>query len=456
MKAILDYKNKVLWALMLVLVVSGIGIYGNRLFVDNIKGKSLTRVSFNFEGVDEGLNPQGGVFDAQVMKSTEVLEGAVNKLGWSPDKIDLQTVANHMTIKGIVPNDVMGRIIPSAAGSGTMQMEKIGGLTYHPTQYGVTLSLSRDMNLSKKETNLLLDAIIESYTDYFVTRYKDTQAIDTAITKIDPERYDYSEYIDLVTGQLQVVKSYLQSKEQVSKDFKSSTNGLSFGDLIAQVEFLEDVEVGNVQALLDSFVITKNAKESAVVYENMIGRMRRENEKYKHEAQLLRNIASSYEKDRRVVLGSGTLIPLLEEEDDDDKDKEPLYDTLVKDASIAEDKANKLGRQVKYYEGLLVNLNAQNANGINGNVQPYIDEVEQSIAYISDQMGKTIETIKETVDDYYEDEVFEGSITPVRKASYRGSLRLNLIKDTALLGSITFLVILMGLIYLLGKKKNKA
>ncbi len=457
MKAILEFKNKVIWALLLIVVVSALGIYGNRIFVDDIKGKSSIRVSFNFEGVDQGLNPQGGVFDAQVIKSEEVLQMALDELGWNEDKIDTKTLASHMIVRGIVPSDVMGRILPNISTDKNMQMEKVGGLTYHPTQYEVALSISKDMKINKSEANQLVNSVIDSYTKFFITRYKDTQAIETAITKIDPERYDYSEYLDLVTGQLQVIKSYLSAKEQSSKDFKSKATSLSFGDLIAQVELIEDVEIGNVQALLDSFVITKDSKESAVVYANMIHRMKRDNEKYMQEAQILKNVANSYEKDKKVILGSGTQLVNLEEDDEEeeDKDKEALYDTLVKDANLAESRANRLGRQVKYYEGLLDNLNAQNESATNANIEPYVQEVEQSIVYISDQMGKTMESIIDTVDDYYTEEVFEGSITPIREAKYRSSFRIYLIKDTALVAGITFMMLLLGMIYLLGRKSTE-
>lgn len=456
MKSILNYKDKVIWVLALIVIVSALGIYGDRLFLDNVKGKSSVRVSFNFEGVDQGLNPQGGVFDAQVIKSEIVLQDALDELGWAKDKIDTKTLANHMIVRGIVPSDVMGRILPNISTDKNAQMEKVGGLTYHPTQYEVALTLTKDTKLTPSEANQLVEAVIESYTKFFVTRYKDTQAIETAITKIDPERYDYSEYLDLVTGQLHVIKSYLSSKEQSSKDFKSKTTSFSFGDLIAQVELMEDVEIGNVQALLDSFVITKNSKESAVVYDNMINRKKRENQKYLQEAQHLRNVAKAYQKDKKVILGSGTQVIQLEDDlEDDEKDKEPLYDTLVKEATIAQDRANRLGKQVRYYEGLLGNLNKQNEDATNANLEPYIQEVEQSITYISNQMVKTMENIIATVDDYYEEEVFEDSITTVKEARYRSNFKIYLVKDTITIIIIAFMMILLGLVYLLGRKTSK-
>ena len=180
--------------------------------------------------------------------------------------------------------------------------------------------------------------------------------------------------------------------------------------------------------------------------------MKRDSQKYKQQGQILKNVANSYEKDKQVILGSGTQVMKFEEEEEDEV---PLYDTLVQDAAIAENRANRLERQVKYYEGLLANLRAQNVNGANAKIQPYVDEVEQSIVYISDQMNKTMEDIKLTVDDYYEQEVFEGSITPIRTAKYRSSFRVNLIKDTVVVAGITFVMLLFGLIYLLGRKSTK-
>lgn len=451
MKFIMKGKNKVIFILLGIIIISGMSIYGKRLFFDEIRGRVVSKVSFNFDGVDEGLNPQGGTFDAQNIKNKIVLQMALDQLGWESEKVDANTLSRNMMVSGIVPKDVMGRIMPNASLKKDMQLEKVGGISYHPTQYAVTLTLNKDIKLTKKEAKLLVDTIIESYSEYFVQRYKDTQAIETAIVPIDPERYDYSEYIDLTMGQLEIIKSYLSSKEQVAKDFRSSTTYLSFGDLIAQVDLIEDVEVGNVKALLDSFVITKNSKESAVVYENMIHRMKREGQKYKQEAQILKNIANNYEKDKTIIMGNGAL-PLPQ---DEEKAEEVLYDQLVQQAAEVDSKANRLNKQVQYYESLLANLKEQNEVGINGNIEPYIEEVEQSIVYISHQMKETMAKIKETVDDYYEQEVFEESIVPVMRANYQSSFRVHLIKDTVIFAGVTFVMLLVGLIYLLGRKEVK-
>ena len=124
MKNKLNFKNKVIWALILIVIVSAAGIYSKSLFVNDIKGKSTARISFNFEGIDQGLNPQGGVFDAQTMKSQPVLTRAIEKLDWEEDKVDTQVLASHIIVKGIVPGDVMGRIMPKI--SEDKDFQKIG------------------------------------------------------------------------------------------------------------------------------------------------------------------------------------------------------------------------------------------------------------------------------------------------------------------------------------------
>ncbi|NLI89854.1 MAG: hypothetical protein GX366_05550 [Epulopiscium sp.] len=457
MKNKLNFKNKVIWALFLIVIVSAVGIYGKSLFVNEIKGKSTARVSFNFEGIDQGLNPQGGVFDAQAMKSQKVLTNAIEKLEWDEDKVDIQTLASHIIIKGIVPGDVMGRIMPKISEDKDFQMEKVAGASYHPTQYQIALSLSRDMNLSNEEANLLLDAIIESYSEYFVERYKDTQVIDGIITKIDPEKYDYSEYVELVAGQLDVMKSYLSDKEQISKDYRSTSTNQSFGDLIAELELIEDVQLGNVKSLLDSFVITKDIQKSEIVYKNMINRMNKESEKYRQEAQVLKNIARDYKKDKQVILGSGTTLSDLDNElkkDLDEEDEQSLYDSLIEQSIQVENRANKMEKQAKRYEALLANINAQKENGSSVDVQSYHAEVEQNIEYISGQMEEAMESIKLVVDDYYENEVFSDSITLLNKPRYVSSFRMNLIKDTMKVAAIGFIMLIIGLISYLAKKET--
>ena len=272
--------KKTLTILLIPILIISIGIYGNRLITGKSTGRVTTRLSFNFTGVDEGLNPHGGVFDAQGIKKTKVIQAALDKSVDNIGEIDIKKLSQNIMVRGMVPKDVMDRVLPKLASSNNSQLEGVAATTYNPTQYEVTLLMDKELGLTKEEGINFLDALVESYQAYFAETFKDTQAIEAAIVPIDPERYDYSEYIMLTEGQLAIIKNYLTVKEQVARDFRSPNTFLSFGDLIAQVELIEDVEVGNVKALVDSFMITRDTDKLSIVSESMVQRMKLEKEKY--------------------------------------------------------------------------------------------------------------------------------------------------------------------------------
>lgn len=443
--------KKTLTIILIPILIISIGVYGNSLLFDNTNGKVISRLSFNFEGVDEGLNPHGGVFDAQKIKNIEVIQRALDQVGPDLEHIEAKELSQNMIVRGIVPEDAIDRITPKGAAENNSRLEGVQGGSYNPTQYEVTLYLDKQLKISKQEATLVLDAIIENYQKYFAETYRDTSAIERAIVPIDPDRYDYSEYIMLIEGQLEIIRNYLEAKEQVAKDFRSSNTALSFGDLIAQVELIRDVEVGKVKALVDSFIITKDPEKLTIVSESMVKRMKLEKEKYSKQAEDLTQAATSYEKDKTVILGSGELLQELEEIEE--SEEETLYDQLIKQAIVAETRANKMDSKQSYYEALLAGLNSEEKNISQADAKIYKEEVEGNIIYIANQMEETMSNITTTVNDYYTEEVFEGSITPLTNSSYQSNFRANFIKDTLLIGALVGLMAMFGIIYYLTRKE---
>lgn len=431
----------------IVLLVSSIGVYGNTLFFNPVKGQVSTVISFNFPGVDEGLNPHGGSFDIQRFKNDEVVVPTIEELGLEEQGITPELLAKHISLKGYVPKDVLERILPKASGSGTTQMQDVSGMSYHPTQYVVTLNRTSELKLSKKEATVVVDKLIQNYQTYFLESYKDTQSLESAITKIDVERYDYSEYILLAEGQLEIMNEYLLAKEQVAKGFKSTMTGLTFSDLIAQVELLQDIEINNVKALVDTFMITKNQSELQSVYENRIVKLGRERDQILKEKNAVNNALKDYQKDPTVILDNGTVVssPYIDEE------KEiALYETLVQQSIDLETKHNSISSQIEYYQEL---LNKIYAYGEGKSVsQAYLDEVESTTKYISDEIDELVSLITQTTDEYYEEEVFAESVTRTAPIIYKSAFKIKFIKNTLVVGLITGFGLLLSIMYVLIKQ----
>lgn len=436
----------------IVLLVSSIGIYGNKLVLSDYKGQVSTVLSFNYEGIDEGLNPQGGTFEIHAFKEEGILEEVVEKLNLQDKGIDAQMLAQNMIIKSYVPKDVLDRILPKGNNS-NVQMQDVANSTYHPTQYQFTLQIPRGMKMDKKLAKQVMDTFVEVYQAYFVNKYKDTQSLDVAIQKVAPERYDYSEYVTLMEGQIGIVKEYLLAKEAQAKGFKSSATGLTFSDLVAQIEFIQDVELNNIRALVDTFIITRDSKQLKSIYENRLYKMKKEREQYQTEIQSVSKAIADYKKDPTVILENGAIAQIPETFTlDKEQSKLPVYEELVQKSIDLEVKLNNLIYDIQYHEQLLAKLEQSESNPID--TARYTKEVKQNIEYVAKLIDKAMEDIKLTTDDYYENEVFDQSVTQMGNVIYESSFKLGFVKDTLMVGIITGFGMLIAIVYVLVKQEK--
>lgn len=436
----------------IVLLISSIGVYGNKLLFSDYKGEVSTILSFNYEGIDEGLNPHGGTFDIHAFKEASVLEEVVQKLNLQERGIDAQMLAQNMIIKGYVPKDVLERILPKGNNS-DVQMQDVSSSAYHPTQYEFILQIPRDMKMDKKLAKQVMDTFVEVYQTYFVNKFKDTQSLEVAIQEIDPERYDYSEYVTLMEGQIGIVKEYLLAKEAQAKGFKSAATGLNFSDLVAQIEFIQDVELNNIRALVDTFIITRDSEQLKSIYENRLYKMKKEKEQYQTEIQSVSRAIADYKKDPTVILENGEIAQIPETFTLDKEENElPVYEELVQKSIELEIKLNNLMYEIQYHEQLLAKL--KQAESTPMDVARYTKEVKQNIEYIAKLIDKTMEDIKLTTDDYYENEVFDQSITQMGTVMYQSSFKLGFVKDTLMVGIFTGFGMLMAIAYVLIKQEK--
>ncbi|MGL5676633.1 MAG: hypothetical protein ACRDDX_09480 [Cellulosilyticaceae bacterium] len=443
----MKHKKLIVLITAIILLLSSIGIYGNTLFLSPIKGQVETLISFNYKGIDEGLNPHGGTFDIQQFKNDAVLEKTITDLELDKKGITKEVLAQSITLKAYVPKDVLERIMPKSQGSGVAQTKDIDGKTYHPTQYRVALVRTPELKISKKEAINVLDQMIVNYREDFISRYKDTQSLEAAIQSIDPARYDYSEYILLAQGQLEIMHKYLLAKEQVARGFKSQETGMRFSDLVAQVELLQDIEISNVNALVDTFMITNNKSELQSVYENRLIKLQRERDQVAKEKVAVAETLKTYEKDPTVILENGTVVSGVYKDEESDQS---LYDELMQKSIDLETKYNNINYQIKYCQELLskIQSDAQGRDLTAG----YTKEVESTVQYIGKRIAELKELTIKTTDEYYEKEAFAECVTRTAPVNYRSAFRLGFMKNTFFIGIITMFGLIGGIIVALAKE----
>ena len=446
----MKHKRTVALITAIVLLISSIGIYGSTL-LEGKKGEVSTMISFNFDGIDQGLDPYGETFNIQQFKNEEVLQNTIDLLNLGKKGIDVTTLGKKISLKGHVPDDVLDRILPQSSSTTNTQTTHVSGTTYHPTQYTVTLQLDKSFKLSKRQGVEVLNTLVENYKEYFMARYKDTDTLKSAVTTIDTERYDYSEYISLAEGQLNVIYEYLSAKEQACKDFKSES-GTSFGELLSEVELLRDVDVANAKSLIDTFAITKDQNRLNSIYANRITKLKRELSQVVQEKAAVANALRDYEKDPTVVLDNGTIVDLSKDDKEKEEREVSLYEELVEKNIGLQKKSNTLAYQLKYYEEL---YNKLLNNGTSETLrQKYLQEVEETSKYLEQRIQSLVEEATALLDEYFEKEVFANSITVVKGVSYRSNFRIELIKNTFIICVATSFGLLLAIIYVLIKESR--
>lgn len=406
-RKILDGRKVIMLCTLVALLVTIIGFGAYNFVMENEVGTVSTVISFNFEGIDEGLNPHGEAFNIGEITNKKVLEDTIIQLGLNSKGIDSEKLRRNMVIQGVVPEDVINRmmLINKMAEKDVSQLEKLSEMTYHPTQYKIDLHILKDMHLNSEEAEQVLMGIVNNYKTYFMNKYNDRQVLSTAITTVDLGRYDYSEYVMLVDSQLNIAKTYLEEKEKEAPNFRSKTTGVGFGDLIGQVELIENVEINNVQSIINTFIVTKNKERLFSIYKNKISMMTLEMQQYAQRAESLRQAAANYKKDSMVILGNEGMDSAMEFTQSSE-----AYDKFIMDAVEAEKVANTLKYDIELYKDLLAKLTEVNESGVSVNIAPYVEQVGKDITNIADRVKVLVENINTTVDEYYTREVFKNSV----------------------------------------------
>lgn len=166
------------------------------------KSYATAVINFSFDGIDEGLDPSGGIFDVTKLKSTTVIHDALKELGWENGNVE--EIRSNLKMEGVIPDSVKQKIavINTVAEDAAEYYATIGDLNYFPSQYTVTLYRCRGM--SGDETRELLDAILLSYRKYFMDSYAGMTALGFATQVLDVSAYDYLQASDMIANEINV------------------------------------------------------------------------------------------------------------------------------------------------------------------------------------------------------------------------------------------------------------
>ena len=221
-----------------------------------------TRVVFGYKGYERGEYPDRSKFNADDLRSPDIITEAINKLQLASTDEMQSKIGAALTIEGIIPpNVVKERDRLRAAGQSPA--------AYIPDEYIVTLSLPRQFPLDRGQRDKLVIELVTAYRNKFQRTYA---ALPLTFGNMQGSLHDsdYFEYENVFTAEIQNITTYLDQQADQARTFRSPTTNLSFADLTKQVQLFRSINLNQALGLIRVNNASKDRKLALVRLDYML------------------------------------------------------------------------------------------------------------------------------------------------------------------------------------------
>ena len=382
------------WVLVAV-ILAGL-VFGGSMVVSSSKASPLTAmVGFTFDGIENGLDPNGNEFNANSLKSPAIIEETLSDLNMDVKKTD--AIRNNITVSGVVPEDAIDKLTAyESVFSNTNSIEaaqKIMDVSYFPTQFEVQFSYGAS-GMSRSQAADFLNTMLNNYKIYFMQTYGYNQAFGDALTAVDYTGYDYPQALDVLSSSLDSLKKYISSlSSNDNTRFRSTKTGYTFADLSEATATLQSVDYSSLYSYIMGKNVTKDKDSLATYYQYRIDSLNRSLNGAKERLSTITDSINNYKKDSMVVMAGGSADntgTVLTQ-------PSTAYDDLITQRTDAQGSVSSLQQQISDYQTRLDKLQ----NTPLGSKKEE-EKVETDMKNVCDKMNQLINDVNETADDYFE------------------------------------------------------
>lgn len=384
------------------LLMTGIGqLRGNSSYAQAV-------ITFQYEGIEEGLDPNGAAFDVNKLKAPAVIEAALTDLGLA--EIGVEKVRENIMIEGVIPEDAVERItvIQQMAQEDASNYEKILDVSYFPSQYVVSLYQSGGM--SPSETRDILNALLESYRSWFLDTYANTAVLTVTGNLIEYQDYDYAESVDMLQSQIDIMQDYVTERRDQAPDFRSASTGLSFGDIVTSLETIESIDMANLSSYIENNVLTKDRQRQIEYYNYRIKNYTMELSELQTQLSTVQSTLDSYVKDPVVIVSSQETTQEITQTNE-------YYDRLVEKKLALSEQIAEINTRLNETYTLLDTVSSSTRK----NVQSEYEEADAMLEKLTATISKWAGLIEETTEEYYTTTLFSNAVKIAVPAQYKAA-----------------------------------
>lgn len=396
-------KYLAIW-LSATIIVSILSILGLSIMNSDEHKEVESLVSFTFDGIEKGKDPNGNKFDVNSLKNPQIIEGALTECGYPLELIE--PIRRNITFKGIVPQDAIERITAyktlyeaESGASSLAALESMLEVSYYPTQYKVIFDYS-SCNFSSSDAAQFLNEMLEGYNSYFLEKYGYNEAFGSAITAIDYNDYDYAEALDVFSNTMSSLRSYVNGLAAADTTrFRSSVTGYTFSDLSKTISTLQDIDMDVLASYIDFFNVTKDREKLLTYYQYRIEALQRQQVVHQETLNTVIESINTYEKNTVMIFGNGN-----DSIDTTAQEASAEYDRLFNQRISVQNDLSSTIQRIDYYQKRIERLTSTPVADASKR-----EKVEADLAIIDEKLDILLQEVNDTADEYYENVVYAKS-----------------------------------------------
>lgn len=265
------------------------------------KESAVAVLGFDYAGAEEGKAPDGSPFDITLIKSSYIVQNALDNVTLTK-KVTTAQVQSNITITRPLTDDTkrMQEVIQElkeAKHNDYAELVKNFQLQYR-NQYFIFLQNgfkdgNNKIKLDSNDLNHLLSAITNAYNDYYVDTYLVKNLPDNLLDAINEETLDYLEILDQVSASLNYLANYCNDRAASLPGYRTK-DGVSFSDLANIISTLQSVDIQYIYSYIDLNNIYKDKLVLKTYYEMQLKQVDLDLTEVENQIDTLKSAISSF------------------------------------------------------------------------------------------------------------------------------------------------------------------
>ena len=286
--------------------------------------------------------------------------------------------------------------------------EKILDVSYFPSQYVV--SFYKDWKMSGTETTEILNAVLESYREWFLDTYTNTAVLTVTGNMINYHNYDYAEAVDIIKEQVEIMQNYVAERLNDAPDFRSANTGLSFGDIQTSLNTIESIDLAKLVSYVENNNLTKDKQRLIEYYNYNIKEYTMNISELQSQLSTVQTTIDGYVKDPVVIVSS-------QESTQEITQKDEYYDSLLEKKIDLSNQISQINTKLNKTYTLLNDLQSTGAQSGQKQQEKADAMLESITATLSDWTTR----IENTTEEYYTTTQFSNAYKISVPAQYQAA-----------------------------------